>query len=73
MVTVTSTVPALSAGLVTVIELAVSTVTVPEVDPNLTEVAPDRFDPAIVTVVPPATGPLDGLIEVTTGAGAGVV
>ena len=37
-------------------------------DPNLT-VAPVKFAPLIVTDVPPAAGPEDGLIEVTVGGG----
>ena len=35
--------------------------------PKLTAVAPARLLPVIVTDVPPALGPLAGLIEVTTG------
>ena len=38
-------------------------------DPNLTLVAPVKSVPVIVTLVPPATGPDDGLIDVTVGAG----
>ena len=37
--------------------------------PNLTSLAPVRFVPVIVTVVPPAAGPLVGSTFVTVGAG----
>ena len=70
MVTVTSTVPATSAGAVAVIEVAESAVTEPAVVPNLTAVAPERLVPVIVTAVPPVTDPLVGFSEVTVGAAA---
>ena len=37
-------------------------------EPNLT-VEPVKFDPLIVTDVPPAAGPEDGLIDVIVGGG----
>jgi hypothetical protein len=37
--------------------------------PNITVVAPDKFVPVSVTVVPPAVVPPAGLIEVIVGAG----
>ena len=55
--TVTSTAPVVPAGLVTVICVAVSLVIVPAVWPNFTAVAPDKFEPLMVTLVPPAVGP----------------
>ena len=69
LVTVTSTVPE-PAGLVAVIDVALFTVTpVAAVPPNAT-VAPDAKPvPEMVTVVPPAAGPLDGLTPDTVGAG----
>ena len=67
VVTVTSTVPA-PAGEVTVMEFAVSAVTVPAVVPNLTAVAFARLVPVTVTLVPPAAGPALGLTAVTVGA-----
>ena len=67
VVTVTSTMP-VPAGEVTVIEVAVSAVTVPAVEPNLTEVADPRLVPVTTTLVPPALGPLVGAIEDTVGA-----
>nr|WP_263866878.1 hypothetical protein [Paenibacillus rhizovicinus] len=58
VVTVTSTVPELPAGAVTVIDVAEFTVMpVAAVAPNVTAVAPDRFVPVNVTLVPPAVGP----------------
>jgi hypothetical protein len=73
VVTWTSTVP-LPAGEVAVIWLELTTVTlVAAAAPKVTEVAPVRLEPLIVTDVPPAAGPLVGEIEETTGAGGGVV
>ncbi len=68
-VTVTSTVPE-PAGLVAVIDVALLTVTpVAAVEPNDT-VSPDAKPvPVMVTVVPPAAGPLVGLTADTVGAG----
>ena len=68
VVTVTSTVP-VPDGEVTVIDVAVSAVTVPAVVPNLTVVAFVRLVPVTVTLVPPAAGPEVGLTAVTVGAG----
>jgi len=65
--TVTSTTP-VPAGLVAVICVAELTVKVLAATvPNFTAVAPVRFEPAIVTVVPPVTGPCNGLIPATLG------
>ena len=62
VVTVTSTVPAVPAGAVAVTDVAVFTVKVVAlVAPNFTAVAPAKFVPVIVTLVPPAVGPLVGL------------
>ena len=71
VVTVTSTVPADSGGLVAVICVAVSLVTAAAAPPNFTAVAPARFVPVIVTVVPPATDPQLGPTLTTTGAATG--
>lgn len=67
VVTVTSTVPALSAGEVTVIAVADSAVMMPGVAPKLTAEADERLAPLMVTEVPPTVGPLIGLIPVTEG------
>ena len=72
VVTVTLTMPAVPAGAVALIDVAETKVTeVPAVEPNITVVAPlTNPVPVRVTTVPPATGPLAGLSEVTAGAAA---
>ena len=67
VVMVTSTVP-VPAGEVAVHEDAEQDTPVAAVPPKAT-LPPVRFDPFTVTAVPPAAGPLDGLIPVTVGAG----
>ena len=67
--TVTSTGPAEPEGLVTVMDESLLTVGVAAFDPKLTAVAWVKPVPVIVTVVPPATGPFDGLTFVTVGMG----
>ena len=67
VVTVTSTVPALSAGAVAVIELAEPAVMMAGVAPNLTAEADERLAPVMVTEVPPAIEPAVGLIPATEG------
>jgi hypothetical protein len=67
VVTVRSTV-AEPAGLVAVIEVAELTEkVVAALVPKSTTLAPSRFVPVMVTVVPPATGPEVGLTETTAG------
>jgi len=67
VVTVTSTVP-VPAGAVAVMDVAEPTVKdVAATNPNRTAVAPVKAAPATVTCVPPASGPEEGLIAVTTG------
>ena len=69
VVTVTSTVPAVPDGIWTTICVAVSLTIVAALPlPKSTAVAPARFEPVIVTVVPPTTGPADGEMDVTVGA-----
>ena len=65
--TVTSTVP-VPTGLVTVMLVALSFVMFAATLPNNTFVALAMFVPVIVTLVPPAAGPVVGLIFVTVGA-----
>jgi hypothetical protein len=67
LTTVTSAVPRLPAGAVAEIVVALVTVKVAEVEPNLTEVAPVKPVPVIVTAVPPAGTPATGLTEDTVG------
>ena len=72
VVTVTSTVP-VPAGEVAVIWLALLTLKEPAaLPPNLTAVAPVKLVPVIVTLVPPADGPVFGLTLVTVGGAAKV-
>jgi hypothetical protein len=64
----TLTVP-LPAGLVAVHVVAEEQLTpVEELAPNWTAVAPTtKFEPVIVTTVPPVVGPVEGLMDETTG------
>lgn len=60
--------PAVLAGVTTVTEVALTFVSdVPAVPPNVTAVVLDKFVPEIVTVVPPAAGPLTGDTDVIVG------
>ena len=69
VVTVTSTGPAASAGLVVEICVLLFTVNgVAIVPPNLTALAFVKFVPVIVTGVPPAAFPLFGDTPVTVGS-----
>ena len=69
VVTVTFTVPALSAGLVAVICVAELTVTLSLLVAPKATVAPQMNPvPVIVTDVPPAVGPLFALTPETVGA-----
>ena len=70
-VTVTVTAPAVPAGVVAVIDVALTTVTfVAAVEPNFTVAPVAKFVPVIVTLVPPATGPFAGDTPVTVGVTA---
>ena len=69
VVTRTLAVPALPAGVVAVIEVELTTVTaVAAVPPIVTAVAPINPVPVIVTDCPLASGPDEGLRDVTVGA-----
>ena len=69
VVTNTLAVPALPAGVVAVSEVELTTVTaVAAVPPMVTAVAPVKPVPVMVTDCPPASGPNDGLTDVTLGA-----
>jgi len=64
-----STVP-VPLGAVAVIVVGETTVNADAaVPPKVTAVAALKFDPAMLTIVPPAPGPDVGLIDVTAGAG----
>ena len=67
--TVTSIVPAVPAGTLAEIDVSpVAVKVVAAVEPKSTWVTPLKPVPAMFTVVPPPSGPLFGLTEVTTGA-----
>jgi hypothetical protein len=66
--TVTSTAPALVAAVVTVIDVALFTVKLAAADvPNFTAVAPVKFEPVIVTDVPPFVVPVEGPTALSKG------
>ena len=70
VVTKTLAVPALPAGVVAVMLVELTTVTlVAAVPPRAIAVAPVKLAPVMVMVVPPACEPLVGEILVTVGAG----
>jgi hypothetical protein len=67
-VTVTVTAPAACAGVVAVIVVLFTTVTlVAAVPPNVTVAPAAKFVPVIVTAVPPAVDPLFGATLSTVG------
>ena len=69
VVNTTLTAPAVPDGATTVTEVALTLVNdVPAVPPNVTLVVAVKLVPVIVTVVPPAIGPLDGAISLIVGA-----
>ena len=71
VVTVTSTVPD-PAGEVAVSDVALLNVTgLATVGPNITVALEVKLVPVIVTMVPPAAGPLLGLTPATVGAAGG--
>ena len=74
VVTRTLAVPAAPAGVVAVMLVALTTETpVAATPPMVTAVAPVKFVPEIVTLVPPKVVPVPGAIAVTVGAGGGGV
>jgi hypothetical protein len=67
-VTVTVTAPAVPAGVVAVICVALTTTTlVAAVLPNVTVAPAAKLVPVMVTAVPPAVEPVFGLTPVTVG------
>ena len=72
VVTATATEPAACAGVLALIWLEESEVIVPAVPPKVTELAPVRFVPVMVTSVPPVAGPEVGVRDVIVGLGLGV-
>ena len=74
VVTRTLAVPAVPAGAVAVMLVGLATVMpVAATPPMVTEVAPVKFVPVIVTLVPPSVVPVAGAMLVTVGAGGGGV
>src|SRR5262245_19968808 len=70
VVTETSTAPAACAGVIAMIVVALSTVKlVAATPPIVTAVAPVKFVPVIVMLVPPNVLPVFGLMEPIVGAG----
>ena len=70
MVTATLLAPALPAGVLAVIEVALTTTTLVAATPStFTIVAPVKLVPVIVNAVPPFVGPEVGEIEVIVGRG----
>ena len=69
MVNTTFTAPTVLTGVTTVTDVALTLVIdVPEVPPKVTPVVAVKLVPVIVTVVPPAVGPLTGDTEEIVGA-----
>ena len=67
VVTIIPTAPALRAGVIQVIVVLFTTlIFVATNPPNVTDVAPVKFVPVIVTFVPPAVLPDDGKILLIT-------
>ena len=68
VVTSTLAVPALPAGVVAVMVVAFTTFTAVAAEPPIViAVAPVKFVPVMVTDCAPASGPDDGLMDVTVG------
>ena len=68
VVTIMPTAPALRAGVIQVIVVLFTTlIVVAAKPPNVTDVAPVKFVPVIVTLVPPSILPDDGEMPVIFG------
>ena len=68
VVTIMPTAPALRAGVIQVIVVLFTMLReVADNTPNVTDVAPVKFVPVIVTLVPPAMPPDDGEMPVIFG------
>ncbi len=68
VVTIMPTAPALRAGVIQVIVVLFTTLIVVATKPsNVTDVAPVKFVPVIVTLVPPTMAPDDGEMPVIFG------
>jgi len=68
IVTVTAAAPAVPAGVMAVIEVLLAAETfVAAIPPKVTVAPAEKFDPVIVTAVPPASGPVFGDMLLTMG------
>ncbi len=68
VVTIMSTAPSLRAGVIQVIVVLFTTLReVAAIPPNVTNVAPVKFVPVIVTLVPPSVLPDDDEMLLITG------
>ena len=68
VVTIMPTAPALCAGVIQVIVVLFTTlIVVAAIPPNVTKVAPVKFVPVIVTLVPPVMLPYGGEIPIIFG------
>ena len=68
-VAMTSTVPTTWSGVVTsMVVLVLASIDVTSVPPMVTEVAPLKLVPVMVTLWPPAAGPLLGVMPLIAGA-----
>ncbi len=68
-VTMTSAGPAVPGGVVAMIDVDVTVPTVAAAPPNVTVAPLAKSVPLIVTLVPPAVGPLVGNTDETVGGG----
>ena len=67
-VTIMPTAPVLRVGVIQVIVVLFTTLReVADNPPNVTDVAPVKFVPVIITLIPPSVLPYDGEILVITG------
>src|SRR5512138_3552990 len=64
-----ATAPAACGGAVTVIDVEVDEITAAAAPPKLTLAPAAKLAPEMVTAVPPRSGPLDGVAELTAGGG----
>ena len=64
----TSTIPTAFGGLITVTDLSLTLmIEVPATPSNITAVVPAKSFPLIITVVPPAVGPVSGFNDLIVG------
>ena len=69
VVTITLADPALPAGVIAVMEVALATLKLAGAPPIVTDVAPATLVPVMVMLVPPAADPTEGETLINVGAG----